>query len=402
MGTRGQEDKGLKAKARRQDRRTLGRTPAVTRQSPRTDSQARPGRCNDAGRVYRASRVDCAARIEESGAVNRAHFSHETMKSSSVEGRIQSANPRRESLEARKLEEDPSRYKGLESLDRYQPPQGCTSPLRRLGGYSQQRPIMTNSTTALAPLLPRRGRSPSSWRFRHDRGSAAGLEGDVHPRADVFRHARGSASSSLRAKPEPATPGTAPETLRPSSPIINDPSAVKKKDSLHHATAHAAEKTSVKSIWRGHCTGRPWQRHSANHSFDFACLRQPSKETTELRSGRRTQVATLEVLICRKKNPELEGAIPARIVHDMGSTVHLATSAPRTHEFISFSHLACNPLLRATRNRCSAPLLDVRPRGRNQDKNSHLSTRHWGNEWLAPQSLYCFKKGLFLLLQGRE
>nr|CAB3447247.1 unnamed protein product [Digitaria exilis] len=96
-----------------------------------------------------------------------------------------------------------------------------------------------------------------------ERGSK--LEGDVHPRAGVsatfeaqqprsrgtFTLERAFPSRSRLGKLELAAPGTAPETLRPSSPIINDSSAVKKEDSLHHATAHGAEKTSVKSTWRG-------------------------------------------------------------------------------------------------------------------------------------------------------
>nr|CAB3479643.1 unnamed protein product [Digitaria exilis] len=140
------------------------------------------------------------------------------------------------------------------------------------------------------------------------------LEEDVHPRAGVsvtieaqrlgsretFTLER-AFSVTLRAKLEPATPGTAPETLRPSSLIINDLSVVKKKDSLHHATAHAAEKTSVKSTWRG----------------------DPRRKLRSFNTGPRARVATLE--------PELEGAIPARIVRGMGSTIHLVASAPRTH-----------------------------------------------------------------------
>ncbi|KAF8762871.1 hypothetical protein HU200_008975 [Digitaria exilis] len=93
---------------------------------------------------------------------------------------------------------------------------------------------------------------------------------------------------------------------------------------------------------------------------------QPSKETTELRSGRRTQVATLEVLICRKKNITSTTAMSSAGVgrRDSRSHLHSAASAPRTHvlsrpppyvykrgreahakgqEFVSFSHLACNP-----------------------------------------------------------
>ncbi|KAF8772253.1 hypothetical protein HU200_005968 [Digitaria exilis] len=58
---------------------------------------------------------------------------------------------------------------------------------------------------------------------------------------------------------------------------------------------------------------------------------------------------------------KLEGAIPARTVHGMGSTVHLATSTPSPA-------LLVFPYYEQHGTRCYAPLLDVRPHGRNQDK----------------------------------
>ncbi|KAF8754408.1 hypothetical protein HU200_011490 [Digitaria exilis] len=224
------------------------------------------------------------------------------------------------------------------------------------------------------------------------------LELAFPPRSRLGNQARGRRSPSSGRFPSRSRPGKL-ELAGQARACYAGNSARDSKDSLRHATAHAAERTSVKSTWRG----RSWQWHYANHSFDFACLGC----ATILEGNPRRKLRSFD-----PDAPELEGAIPARVVRGMGSTVHLAASAPRTHvlsrpppyaykrgkgspckrsksqqEFISFSHLACNPLLRATRNRCSAPLLDVRPRGRNQDKNPCLSTRHRGNEWLTPQSL---------------
>nr|CAB3453698.1 unnamed protein product [Digitaria exilis] len=167
---------------------------------------------------------------------------------------------------------------------------------------------------------------------------------------------------------------------------------------------HLQQWTSERHAARPRLT---WQQHCANHSADFARLGRPSKEATKTRSGRRTQVATLDVVSRHKKeghHPELEGAIPTRIVCGMGSTVRLATSTPRTHVLApsplvykrgretqakgkgqqtqGLRSSSPSPTLLVTPyheqhvNRCSAPLLDVRPRGRNQDKTP-------GNEWIS-------------------
>ncbi|KAF8712559.1 hypothetical protein HU200_028311 [Digitaria exilis] len=111
--------------------------------------------------------------------------------------------------------------------------------------------------------------------------------------------------------------------------------------------------------------------------------RRTSKETTELRSGRRTQAAILEAVNRHRRNVTSIVAMPSAGVERRDSRSHSVRHGQHSalsNELIFFSHLACNPLLRATRNWCSAPLLDVRLRGRNQDKNPCLFTRHRGND----------------------
>ncbi|KAF8667324.1 hypothetical protein HU200_052999 [Digitaria exilis] len=236
--------------------------------------------------------------------------------------------------------------------------------------------------------LPRR----SSRLKTLERGSK--LEGDVHPRAGVsatfkaqqpssrrtFTLERAFPSRSRLSKLELAGQARACHTgnsARCSATITtdhNDPplQSKRRRDSLHHATTHTAEKTPVKSTWR---------MILCQPLLDFARLGC----ATTLEGDHGGSIRTP----CHEKNIMSTTAMPSAGVgrRDFRLHLHLAASAPRTHptnsgtwEFISFSHLACNPLLRATRNWCSAPLLDVRSRGRNQDKNSRLSTRHRGNE----------------------
>ncbi|KAF8737964.1 hypothetical protein HU200_013998 [Digitaria exilis] len=221
-----------------------------------------------------------------------------------------------------------------------------------MGYYHNVGPITTNATAALAPLedpqtgrsvtiepsQARGGRSPSSWRFRHVRGSATRLEEDVHPRAGVFRHVRGPASSSLRVKLEPATPGTAPETLR-----------------IHCATPPP-------TLRKGHRSNPPGVRHYANHSFDFACLGC----ATILEGNPRRKLRSFD-----SDAPELEGAIPARVVRGMGST-GLRSSSP-------------SPTLLVT------PYYEQHETGAQHHcwtiKTPVSPPAIGGNEWLAPQSL---------------
>nr|CAB3502951.1 unnamed protein product [Digitaria exilis] len=128
----------------------------------------------------------------------------------------------------------------------------------------------------------------------------------------------------------------------------------KKEESLHHATVprRGEDTGQIRSPQTGYC---------ANYSMTLsvpdtpqASGKDPRRTTGRARHHPHPRVTSLEA------TPELEGAIPARIVHGVGSTVHLTDDTQRTlttfstldsgtWESISLSHLACNPLLRATR-----------------------------------------------------
>ncbi|KAF8765881.1 hypothetical protein HU200_008069 [Digitaria exilis] len=156
---------------------------------------------------------------------------------------------------------------------------------------------------------------------------------------------------------------------------------------------------------RIHCATPPptlRRRHRSNppgavdsdltpHRPVLAVILRSSKETTELQH--RTPCSTVtrrhHVSHCHVVSRSWKARFPLASALSSVSTTNTCT---RTLPPWSIKGEG-KPMQRAevdtaaTRNRCSAPLLDVRHRGRNQDKNSRLSTRHRGNEWLAPQSL---------------
>nr|CAB3502870.1 unnamed protein product [Digitaria exilis] len=254
-------------------------------------------------------------------------------------------------------------------------------PHSRGGSGATQRP-----TIATTPRHPSRSR----WTTTLEQGSTS---------RETFTLER-VISVSLRSRLELATLGMTPKALRPINPNHDDaPLQSKSRGSLLHATTHAPEKTLVKST-RNNLT---WQQHCANHSFDFARLGR----ATILEGDPRRRLQRLDLDAVRNRHKK-EGhhvshchvvswswkarfplaqhmySHPPSLVYKRGREAHAnGWGARRTQELISFSRLACNPLLRATRNWCSAPLLDVRPRGRNQDKTPRLFTRHRGNESIS-------------------
>ncbi|KAF8663597.1 hypothetical protein HU200_055317 [Digitaria exilis] len=158
------------------------------------------------------------------------------------------------------------------------------------------------------------------------------------------------------------------------------------EESLHHVTAPRHGE------YTGHIRSRRF--YCANYSTTLsvpgtpqASRKDPRRTTGRARRHPYPRVISLEA------TPELEGAIPARIVHGLGSTVHLATThtaTPTQHtRHLAYSRdigtqlnhptqglgssspsptLLVSPYYEQHETRCHAPLLDVRPHGRNQDK----------------------------------
>ncbi|KAF8728904.1 hypothetical protein HU200_018200 [Digitaria exilis] len=133
-----------------------------------------------------------------------------------------------------------------------------------------------------------------------------------------------------------------------------------KEESLHYATIpRRGEDTGQIRSPQSLCARRCY---CANYSMTLSVPdtpqapgKHPRRTTGRARHHPHPRVTSLEA------TPELEGAIPARIVHGVGSTVHLATFSPSPA-------LLVLPYYEQHETRCYAPLLDVRPRGQNQDK----------------------------------
>nr|CAB3493102.1 unnamed protein product [Digitaria exilis] len=195
---------------------------------------------------------------------------------------------------------------------------------------------MTNSTTAFIPLedpraemsvtiepsQARGGRSPSSGRFRLDRGSA---------------------SSSLRARLELATPGTTPGALRPINSGHDDAPLQSKRRGFttprHRprpgedtGQIHSQQWTSERNATQVG-PGSDTMPTTPLTLLASDALPSPSKETTEVRSGRRAQVATLEAVRCHERSITSTAAMPSAGVGRRDSRSHSARrgqhSAPR-------------------------------------------------------------------------
>nr|CAB3451280.1 unnamed protein product [Digitaria exilis] len=221
-------------------------------------------------------------------------------------------------------------------------------------------------------LAPRPSKGPPSQR------------GNDHPRAGGFRLVRGSAAS--RATPTlervvslelaiQARAGLAGNNAQRTATHRSRHDAVKKQGSLLHAITYSPEKTSA-----------------------------TSKETME----RRAQDTTLDAVNCHEKKddtsaPAMSSAgvgrrdsrshmhsatntctsTPLPLVYKRGREAHAKSKTRRDHKRAhrilglrssSLSpNLLVNPYYEQHAIRCIAPLLDVRPSGRNQDKTLSLT-----------------------------
>nr|CAB3463784.1 unnamed protein product [Digitaria exilis] len=126
------------------------------------------------------------------------------------------------------------------------------------------------------------------------------------PSSERLRHARGP----------PRSRDAAPITLG---------SAVKKRSHCTTPPSHAAEKTPVKSA-RHSRSAQDATGYCANYSMTLsvpetpqASRKDPRRTMGRARHHPHPRVTSLEA------TPELEGAIPAHIVHGVGSAGHLVT-----------------------------------------------------------------------------
>nr|CAB3458342.1 unnamed protein product [Digitaria exilis] len=226
--------------------------------------------------------------------------------------------------------------------------------------------------------------------FRLDRGSAAstltleqgfpsrsrlsGLEGDPYPRAGGFRllatpTLEGVFSLELAIQARARLDGN---SAQPTAVHQSRHDAVKKQGSLPHAITYSSDRTSWTLSVMLHARPNP-----ASSTVPTTLLTLPPAGHAATLEGNlegghggsnwtRTQVTTLDAVNCHEK--EGHHVSHCHVVSRVGRR----DSRSRT-ELISFSRLACKPYYEQHATRCIAPLLDVRPRGRNQDKPPSLT-----------------------------
>ncbi|KAF8722049.1 hypothetical protein HU200_022678 [Digitaria exilis] len=245
------------------------------------------------------------------------------------------------------LAQQPS--KGPPSLPRSHPARGKRLPSIGVSvSFEAQRP---------------RGRPRPSSGWFPSRSRLSALEGNPDPRAGGFRLARGSAPS--RATPTlervvslelatQARAGLAGNNAQRSATHQRHHDAVKKQGSLLHAITYSR---------RGH------------RSNPLATA--TSKEATEARIGPRTQDTTFDAVNCHEK--EGRYVSPCHVVSGVGRRDSRSRTVRGMDEHLGLRSLSpsptllVNPYYKQHVTRCIAPLLDVRPRGRNQDKTSSLT-----------------------------
>ncbi|KAF8654401.1 hypothetical protein HU200_061583 [Digitaria exilis] len=214
---------------------------------------------------------------------------------------------------------------------------------------------------------------------------------DPYPRGGVFRLVRGSASSSLPSKLEPA--------------------------STEQRPTHCAELTAPRHhLLFGEDIGQIHSRqpNPASSTMPTTPLtlpppdaQPPSKAASKETMENRAQDTTLDAVNCHEKEGRYQSwkaqfpltharndkhmySHPAPLVYKRGGKAHAKGQRDHNLGLRSSSPsptLLVNPYYEQHVTRCIAPLLDVRPRGRNQDKTSSPALAIGENEWLAPQSL---------------
>nr|CAB3471349.1 unnamed protein product [Digitaria exilis] len=251
---------------------------------------------------------------------------------------------------------------------------------------------------ALFGAHPARGKRPPSSGCFPSRSRLGGLEDDPYPRGGVFRLVRGSASSSLPSKLKPASTGTTP----------NAPRFVRVQD--HYSTPSPTLRRRHRAMLRARPNPASSTVPTTPLTLPPPYAQPPSKAASKETMERRAQDTPLDVVNCHEKEGryvKLEGAIPAHVrrgmdeqctqrqthvlaprplVYKRGREAHAKGKTRREHKSQTHTDhnqgprssspsptLLVNPYHEQHATRCIAPLLDVRPRGRNQDKTPSLT-----------------------------
>nr|CAB3494057.1 unnamed protein product [Digitaria exilis] len=264
------------------------------------------------------------------------------------------------------LAQQPS--KGPPSLPRSHPARGKRLP--SIGVSVSATPTLERVVSvSLEAQRPRGQPRPSSGWFP-SRSRLSALEGNPDPRAGGFHPLE---AQRPRGQPRPssgwfpsrsrlgelelatqARAGLAGNNAQRSATHQRHHDAVKKQGSLLHAITYSR---------RGH------------RSNPLATA--TSKEATEARIGPRTQDTTFDAVNCHEK--EGRYVSPCHVVSGVGRRDSRSRTVRGMDEHLGLRSLSpsptllVNPYYKQHVTRCIAPLLDVRPRGRNQDKTSSLT-----------------------------
>nr|CAB3492780.1 unnamed protein product [Digitaria exilis] len=210
-----------------------------------------------------------------------------------------------------------------------------------------------------------------------------------HPRAGGFRLDRGSAASTLTLERVVSVSFEAWRTRAcdPSS-TPNPPRFTRVVTTRSKSRDHCSTPSPTPGEDIGQIHSQQWTLSAMLHARpNPASSTATSKETME----HRAQDTTLDVVNCHEK--EGQYVSHCHVVSGVGRRDSLSRTVRGMDEHLGLRSLSpsptllVNPYYKQHVTRCIAPLLDVRPRGRNQDKTSSLTLAIGKNEWLAPQSL---------------
>ncbi|KAF8718390.1 hypothetical protein HU200_025373 [Digitaria exilis] len=316
-----------------------------------------------------------------------------------------------------------------------------TSFLRRLGGYcpkllgikahddidlAQQPSKGPPSLRVLGPIQLEVNDHPRADGFRLDRGSAAStptLERMVSVSIEA-RRPRPSPSSGVsvsiearRPRPSPSSGVSVSIEARRPRPSPSSGVSVSFEARRPRPSPSSGVSVSLRPLPSRGCfpsrsrvgelelaiqararldgnSAQPTAVHQSRHDADMtlsamlharpnpASSTATSKEATEARIGPVRKLPTLDAVNCHEK--EGRYVSPCHVVSGVGRRDSRSRTVRGMDEHLGLRRLSpsptllVNPYYKQHVTRCIAPLLDVRPRGRNQDKTS---------EWLAPQSL---------------